>query len=67
MYDDIAYNKENPMKGVIMNRPNGTNVYKGVPKDYTNKTVTPGQFPMMQNPVPVCTRVIPKWLIKEPH
>ena len=51
MYDDIAYNKENPMKGVIMNRPNGTNVYKGVPKDYTNKTVTPGQFPMMKNPV----------------
>lgn len=32
MYDDIAYNPENPHKGVIINKPNGPNVYTGVPK-----------------------------------
>lgn len=32
MYDDIAYNPENPRKGVIINKPNGRDVYKGVPK-----------------------------------
>ncbi len=26
----------NPYKGEIFNRPNGTNVYKNVLKDYTN-------------------------------
>uniref|UniRef100_A0A7N5JE25 Legumain n=1 Tax=Ailuropoda melanoleuca TaxID=9646 RepID=A0A7N5JE25_AILME len=36
MYDDIAYNDENPTKGIIINRPNGTDVYKGVLKDYTS-------------------------------
>jgi len=35
MYDDIADNPLNPTKGVIVNHPNGTNVYPGVPKDYT--------------------------------
>lgn len=25
----------NPTPGVVINRPNGTDVYKGVPKDYT--------------------------------
>merc|ERR1712055_1238867 len=34
MYDDIAYNKENPTPGKIINHPNGTDVYHGVPKDY---------------------------------
>ena len=29
MFDDIAHNEENPTKGVIINRPNGTDVYKG--------------------------------------
>ena len=38
MYDDIAENKYNPEKGVIINRPNGNNVYLGVPKDYNNHT-----------------------------
>merc|ERR1712156_970057 len=33
MYDDIAYNKENPTPGKIINHPNGTDVYHGVPKD----------------------------------
>uniref|UniRef100_A0A0B8RYG5 Legumain n=1 Tax=Philothamnus irregularis TaxID=1899461 RepID=A0A0B8RYG5_9SAUR len=44
MYDDIAYNDENPTKGIIINRPNGTDVYKGVLKDYTNDDVTPETF-----------------------
>merc|ERR1712223_1938663 len=44
MYDDIANNKENPMKGQIFNKPNGTDVYKGVPKDYTGKNVTANTF-----------------------
>lgn len=41
MKDDIAFNKENPHPGVIMNHPNGSNVYKGVPKDYTGKMLMP--------------------------
>lgn len=32
MYDDIAYNEENPRPGVIINSPHGSDVYKGVPK-----------------------------------
>ncbi|KAJ1263551.1 hypothetical protein BS78_09G194200 [Paspalum vaginatum] len=39
MYDDIAYSGENPWPGVIINQPNGTNVYAGVPKDYTGADV----------------------------
>lgn len=27
----------NPTPGVVINRPNGTDVYKGVPKDYTGE------------------------------
>merc|ERR1712004_523310 len=44
MYDDIALNKENPKKGKIFNRPNGTDVYHGVPKDYTGKQVNNQTF-----------------------
>ncbi|XP_054286479.1 legumain-like [Macrosteles quadrilineatus] len=46
MYDDIAHNAENPKKGVIINKPNGPNVYgpKKVPKDYTGDDVTPQNF-----------------------
>uniref|UniRef100_K7FJF9 Legumain n=1 Tax=Pelodiscus sinensis TaxID=13735 RepID=K7FJF9_PELSI len=44
MYDDIAENEENPTKGIIINRPNGTDVYKGVPKDYVQEDVTPKNF-----------------------
>ncbi|KAH9626253.1 hypothetical protein KSS87_017210 [Heliosperma pusillum] len=40
MYDDIAYNEENPRKGIIINNPNGGDVYKGVPKDYTGDSLT---------------------------
>lgn len=32
MYDDIASNRENPRPGVIINNPNGKDVYRGVPK-----------------------------------
>ncbi|XP_026063507.1 legumain [Carassius auratus] len=44
MYDDIAYNEKNPYPGIIINKPKGLNVYPGVPKDYTGKDVTPGNF-----------------------
>ncbi|KAM4830390.1 legumain [Urocitellus parryii] len=44
MYDDIANNEENPTPGIVINRPNGTDVYKGVPKDYTGEDVTPQNF-----------------------
>ncbi|XP_074286945.1 vacuolar-processing enzyme-like [Silene latifolia] len=40
MYDDIANNEENPRKGIIINNPNGGDVYKGVPKDYTGESLT---------------------------
>jgi len=32
MYDDIASNVENPRPGVIINKPDGGDVYEGVPK-----------------------------------
>ncbi|KYO45490.1 legumain [Alligator mississippiensis] len=44
MYDDIAESEENPTKGIVINRPNGTDVYKGVLKDYTKEDVTPKHF-----------------------
>lgn len=40
MYDDIANNTKNPTKGVIINHPNGTNVYANVVIDYTGKEVS---------------------------
>ncbi|KAK9928085.1 hypothetical protein M0R45_025239 [Rubus argutus] len=40
MYDDIAYDPENPRPGVIINKPDGPDVYHGVPKDYTGENVT---------------------------
>jgi len=44
MYDDIAWNKENPTPGIIINHPNGTDVYHGVPKDYTCQNNNPEIF-----------------------
>ena len=32
MYDDIAYDSENPHPGTLINRPDGPDVYQGVPK-----------------------------------
>uniref|UniRef100_A0A803PBB8 Legumain prodomain domain-containing protein n=1 Tax=Cannabis sativa TaxID=3483 RepID=A0A803PBB8_CANSA len=40
MYDDIANSPENPHPGIIINSPNGSDVYHGVPKDYTGENVT---------------------------
>ncbi|WOL10090.1 legumain [Canna indica] len=40
MHDDIAYNPLNPRQGIIINHPQGQDVYAGVPWDYTGKHVT---------------------------
>ncbi|KAB2611750.1 vacuolar-processing enzyme-like [Pyrus ussuriensis x Pyrus communis] len=39
MYDDIALAEDNPKPGVIINKPDGKDVYKGVPKDYIKDDV----------------------------
>ncbi|VVC37946.1 Peptidase C13, legumain [Cinara cedri] len=44
IYDDIAYNPENPRPGVIINQPNGTDVYSGVEIDYKGENVTSANF-----------------------
>jgi len=44
MYDDIANNAQNPTPGVLLNHPNGTDVYAGVNKDYTGDDVNPANF-----------------------
>jgi legumain len=44
MYDDIAFNVENPRQGIIINSPHGDDVYDGVPKDYTGDDVTVNNF-----------------------
>ncbi|XP_076953145.1 vacuolar-processing enzyme-like [Bidens hawaiensis] len=44
MYDDIANDPSNPRPGVIINSPNGSDVYAGVPKDYTGESVTAENF-----------------------
>ncbi|XAR70813.1 Legumain [Bertholletia excelsa] len=44
MYDDIAFNEDNPRKGTIINSPQGEDVYKGVPKDYTGDEVNADNF-----------------------
>ncbi|KAK9969041.1 hypothetical protein ABG768_027252 [Culter alburnus] len=44
MYDDIAYNRQNPTDGVIVSVVNKSNVYLGVQKDYTGMDLTPENF-----------------------
>ncbi|KAM9447104.1 legumain-like [Clarias gariepinus] len=44
MYDDIAYNPQNPVPGNIINVPDGPNVYLGVPKNYTGQDVSADNF-----------------------
>lgn len=44
MYDDIATDKENPRLGTIINHPQGSDIYAGVPKDYTGENVTVQNF-----------------------
>lgn len=33
----VCFFSSNPTPGILINRPNGTDVYKGVPKDYTGE------------------------------
>ncbi|KAH7866941.1 hypothetical protein Vadar_026989 [Vaccinium darrowii] len=40
MYDDIAFSEYNPRPGIIINRPQGEDVYEGVPKDYTGRNAS---------------------------
>ncbi|KAF6139693.1 hypothetical protein GIB67_002498 [Kingdonia uniflora] len=44
MYDDIAFDEQNPRPGVIINNPLGQDVYAGVPKDYTGENVNVNNF-----------------------
>jgi legumain len=44
MYDDIAQSEENPIKGNVINKPGGSNLYPGVPKDFISEEVTPENF-----------------------
>lgn len=44
MYNSLPPRYRNPTPGVIINRPGGPDVYKGVPKDYTGDDVTPENF-----------------------
>nr|KYP38665.1 Vacuolar-processing enzyme [Cajanus cajan] len=44
MYDDIAFDPQNPRAGVIINKPNGPNVYEGVPKDYVGDAANAKNF-----------------------
>ncbi|KAL1211003.1 Vacuolar-processing enzyme beta-isozyme [Cardamine amara subsp. amara] len=44
MYDDIANHPLNPRQGILINHPDGDDVYSGVPKDYTGKNVTAANF-----------------------
>lgn len=44
MYDDIANNAENPTPGIVINHPNGGDVYHGVVIDYKGEDVTPQNF-----------------------
>jgi len=52
MADDIANNDENPVKGNIINFPNGPNVYPGVNKDYTGRQVTAKRFRKVLHELP---------------
>ncbi|XP_039143856.1 vacuolar-processing enzyme-like [Dioscorea cayenensis subsp. rotundata] len=40
MYDDIANSEDNPRPGIVINHPEGEDVYAGVPKDYVGEDVT---------------------------
>ncbi|OMO49942.1 Peptidase C13, legumain [Corchorus olitorius] len=44
MFDDIAFDISNPRPGIIINKPDGEDVYKGVPKDYTGEDVNVNNF-----------------------
>eukprot|EP00850_Spirogloea_muscicola_P018295 SM000166S02476 [mRNA] locus=s166:79817:83389:- [translate_table: standard] len=44
MFDDIASCSDNPRPGQIINRPDGPDLYAGVPKDYTGEAVNVNNF-----------------------
>jgi len=44
MFDDIAYNRRNPVQGNIINVPHGPNLYEGLQIDYRGKDVTAKNF-----------------------
>ncbi|OMO66605.1 Peptidase C13, legumain [Corchorus capsularis] len=44
MFDDIAFDFSNPRPGIIINKPDGQDVYQGVPKDYTGEDVNVNNF-----------------------
>uniref|UniRef100_A0A4W3GWV6 legumain n=1 Tax=Callorhinchus milii TaxID=7868 RepID=A0A4W3GWV6_CALMI len=43
VYQFVSFAR-NPTKGIIINKPNGSDVYAGVIKDYTGANVTPQNF-----------------------
>ena len=43
-YDDIAGSSQNPFKGKLFNKPNGSDVYAGCVIDYRGADVTPKNF-----------------------
>ncbi|XP_054154783.1 legumain-like [Oppia nitens] len=55
-YDDLAYNKANPTPGIVVNKLNGSDVYKGVPKDFTGNDVNPLNFLAVLRGDPVLAR-----------
>ncbi|CAN7945034.1 unnamed protein product, partial [Ixodes hexagonus] len=44
MYDDIAYNPQNPTPGIVVNYLDGRDHYAGTVKDYTGANVTVDNF-----------------------
>uniref|UniRef100_A0A8I3P903 Legumain n=1 Tax=Canis lupus familiaris TaxID=9615 RepID=A0A8I3P903_CANLF len=40
----VRWLSSNPTPGIVINRPNGSDVYQGVLKDYTGEDVTPQNF-----------------------
>jgi legumain len=44
IYDDIANSSENPFKGQLFNKPNGTNVYAGIEIAYRGDSVNKTTF-----------------------
>ena len=44
IFDDVAKSFFNTRKGALYNEPGGPDVYAGVPKDYTKRSITPKNF-----------------------
>ena len=37
LFDHVFFYNSNPTPGILINHPNGSDVYQGVPKDYIEK------------------------------